>query len=171
MASTLEFPECALSRTGQRHFGLLCSGSGCGLHSPRWPAEGDKPPLFPGRDQCVLATGLVQGAADRHYVSSGQASALASAKCRILSSGKAAKFPQDLLGGASLGGKLEETVGGCCWLGPAGRRKSKCPQQHWKARGEDSDFELALCVVCKEVCLGFFFFWGGVMFHYHHILE
>ena len=33
-----------------RHLGLLCSGSGCGLHSPRWPAEGDKPPLFSGRD-------------------------------------------------------------------------------------------------------------------------
>lgn len=36
--------------------------------------------------------------------------------------------------------------------------------QHKNARGENSDFELALCVVRKEVCFGgvFFFFWRGV---------
>ena len=50
VASTRLFPECcALSGTGRRDLGLLCSGRGRGLHSPRWPAESDKPPLFPGR--------------------------------------------------------------------------------------------------------------------------
>ena len=47
----LTFPEAgALNRTGRRNLGWLRSGSGCGLHSPSWPAEGGEPPLFPGRN-------------------------------------------------------------------------------------------------------------------------
>lgn len=90
---------------------------------------------------------------------------MALGKCRSLSFGKAAKLPQDLLGGASLGGKLEETVGRCCWLGAAGRRREEVqmPTTSTRTLGEKIDLELALCAVRKELCFGlvFFFFCGG----------
>ena len=55
-----------MSRMDGRDRGPHCGGSG--LHSPSWPAEGDKPPLFPGQT-CMSGHRLGPGR-------SGQASGL-----------------------------------------------------------------------------------------------
>lgn len=138
--------------------------NGCSLHFPVHQQRATPPPLWPMQHLFALPTNLAPHPPDRSLDSSPPAGDLASGQSEVASTLTGACFPQDPLGGATMGGKGEEEGEDfcVCWLlgGVGGGVCLQKTQQRNGLMGKTVGFS-EFCLWCR-LCTVSFDLWCSV---------